>query len=220
MHGWGCDSKNLENVASILSHEFRVTLVDFYGFGKTPHPERVLKIEDYADSIIAIISNYKMINITLLGHSFGSRIAIFLAAKYPAFFKNIILLNPAGIKPFYGPIHYFKINLFKLIRALNLPIASFGSTDYLNLKGYKRDSFKNIVTFHLNKFLHKITIPTLIIAGKNDKVIKLYMVRKLTRMIKHAKCIVIDNASHFCHLERPNETLSVIKEFLGGSNDY
>jgi pimeloyl-ACP methyl ester carboxylesterase len=219
MHGWGCDQKNVQNIAKELSVEFRILLVDFYGFGKSRHPDRALYLKDFADSILDIIDAYKIKKLTLIGHSFGARVSIFLSAHYPEIVDKLILLNPAGIKPRRSIKYYFKIYHFKFKKYFGLSVANFGSLDYINSSSYLRLSFKNIIKEHLNPLLPLIQAPTLVIAGSNDKDIKPHMICKLSKMIKHNKTIILKNCGHFCHLEKPGETISIIKEFMGDSID-
>jgi pimeloyl-ACP methyl ester carboxylesterase len=60
----------------------------------------------------------------------------------------------------------------------------------------------------------KITIPTLIIWGKEDKVVPLKIGQQLHQDIPNSSLKIIDKCGHNPHEEKPNETVKFIKTFL------
>lgn len=75
------------------------TLVDFYGFGKTPHPDYPLTVKDYADGVLELMDKLNIEKATLVGHSFGGRIAIYIAAKYPEKVEKLVLVTARVLSP-------------------------------------------------------------------------------------------------------------------------
>jgi Predicted hydrolases or acyltransferases (alpha/beta hydrolase superfamily) len=114
LHGWGGDKNSLKNIGDALKGEFRVTLVDLPGFGGTPHPKYPLKLEDYVNAVVDLINFYKMSGVVLIGHSFGGRVALLLAARYGRLLDGIVLIDSAGLKPRRGVKYFLKARLTKL----------------------------------------------------------------------------------------------------------
>ena len=60
----------------------------------------------------------------------------------------------------------------------------------------------------------RITVPTLLIWGRYDRVIPLSIGERLNRDIPNSKLVVLDNVGHVPQEEKPEETIAVIKTFL------
>lgn len=218
LHGWGgcCDS--FRGLSNFLSSNFRVTLVDFYGFGKTPHPINVLKIDDYALSIVKIIHYYKMKNVILVCHSFGGRVGIKLAVKYGYLINKLILIDSAGIKPRRGLKYYFSIYKHKLLNLLKIKHVA-GSEDYKKLSETMRGTFKNVINEDLCPILKKIKTQTLIIWGEKDKETPIYMAKKMKKKIADSGLIIFENCGHYAYIERHKVFCIIIKNYLLGENN-
>ena len=102
LHGWGCNSSIFCAFQSRLK-EFNTIAVDLYGFGNTNLPTEAKdgwSSVDYADKIAVFIKSQNLKNLTVVGHSFGGRIAIVLCAKYPELVSRLVLISSAGLKRF------------------------------------------------------------------------------------------------------------------------
>ena len=219
MHGWGGNKDSLASLAAPFSREYRVTLVDLYGFGETPHPDKKLRLSDYADSVAELIRRYKMSSVVLVGHSFGGKVALCLARRYGALIDKMVLIDASGIRPKRSLKFHIRVILYKIRKKLGLvtPSDEHGSKDYRAAKGRLRDTFVSVVNTHLDRDLHYITLPVLLIWGAEDKETPLYMAKKLKRRLAHAILFVIENAGHFPYADQYAECLALIKKFVGGS---
>ncbi len=200
-------------LAKQLCSEYRVTLLDFYGFGETPHPDFALTLDDFVQSVIDIIQHYKMKSVILVAHSFGGRVAIKIAAKYGYLLEKMTLIDAAGLRPRRGVGYYFKVFRHKLLKFLNIQHKA-GSSDYRQLPDIKKKTFVNIVNENLVGLLPNITLPTLIVWGNNDKETPIYMARKLNKGIIGSGLVVLKGAGHHSYLDRPFEVLLILKSFL------
>ena len=77
-----------------------------------------------------------------------------------------------------------------------------------------QESFKKIVSEHLDYALDKIENQTLIIFGEKDTETPLYMAKRLNAGIKNSKLKIIKNAGHFCFIDKPFEFNDCVREFL------
>jgi len=218
LHGWGGSKESLKGLANALKSEFCVTLVDFYGSGDTPHPPHPLYLEDFVSAIVDLINYYRMSGVVLVGHSFGGRVAVMLAARYGHLLDRVILIDGAGIKPKRSFKYYFRLYKYKLCKLFKVKTLPKGSADYNALSGAARATFVNIVNFHLDNYLKYITLPVLIIWGESDTDTPLYMAKKLNR-IKNSSLVILQGAGHFSYLDCPSECSAAIKDFLGGADD-
>ncbi|MBR1747172.1 MAG: alpha/beta hydrolase [Clostridia bacterium] len=212
LHGWGGSTVSFLGVANQISDQYRVTLVDFYGFGKTPHPDYPLFVEDYAKSVVEIINKFKMSGVIIVGHSFGGRVAIRLASKWGYLLDKLVLIDSAGIKPRRGIKYYYRVYRHKLLKKLHITHQA-GSEDYNALSPIARESFKNIVNEDLTSELKKITMPTLLIWGNKDKDTPIYMARRMLKQITGSALIVFENAGHYSYLDGFRVFVSILKSF-------
>lgn len=198
--------------------EYRVTLVDFYGFGQTPHPDYPLTLDDFVKSIVDIINHYKMKSVSVIAHSFGGRVALKLAYKYGYMLDKLALIDSAGIKPRRGLKYYCRLYRHKLLKLLKIPHQA-GSEDYRKLSPLQRKTFVNIVNEDLSGILDKITLPTLIIWGNKDKETPIYMARKLNRKIRGSGLVVLKNAAHYSYLDFPLRVFLILRSFFAAETE-
>lgn len=189
----------------------RSLLIDLYGFGKSEHPDRPLTVGDYADGVMDLLDRKGVDGFVLVGHSFGGRVAIEIAAKKSERVKKLVLIDSAGVKPRRGPRYYFRVLLNKIKKRLGLK--TNGSHDYEALSGVMKKTFVNVVNYDQTPLLEKITAPTALFWGSEDKTTKLYMARTMKRKIKNCALFVIEGAGHFCFAEKPEKFMPVFKAF-------
>ncbi|MDD3946522.1 MAG: alpha/beta hydrolase [Clostridia bacterium] len=218
MHGWGGNKDSLAALALPFSREYRVTQVDLYGFGDTPHPDKALILDDFAEAVVALIRFYKMTSVVLVGHSFGGKVALWTARKYGMLIDRIVLIDASGMRPRRGLRYCYKVLLYKFRKNVGLSTRLSGSADYREAKGYQKQTFVNIVNTHLDKELSYITLPALLLWGANDADTPLYMGRKMARRLVRGRLIVLKGAGHFSYLDQYAECLAHIKAFIGGAN--
>lgn len=215
LHGWGGSRLSFFGVAKRLSASFRVTLVDFYGFGETPHPPFPIDLDYYVNGLKEVIRECKINEYILIGHSFGGRVAIKMAAASSQGLRGIALVDSAGLKPKRSVKFYFKLFLHKLLKKLHIR-HNFGSQDYKSLTYPMKSTFINIVGEHLDYLLPYIKIPCLAIWGDKDKDTPIFMAKKILKGIPQSRLVIFVGCGHFSYLQRPNEFYHLIKTFCGG----
>ena len=124
LHGWNLSGKRFESLVELLRKKgFRVLAPDFPGFGDEPAPLNAWHIWDYAEFLNGYITSHKLQSPLLIGHSFGGRVALAYAAKYPKNCKGLILTGAPGFSPVpKKKMLFFLIlaNCLKLIVLLNI----------------------------------------------------------------------------------------------------
>ena len=201
-------------VASYFMQNFCVHLVDFEGFGKSKEPKQAKTVADYANDVINLICEKDMKDLIIIGHSFGGRVAIEIASRYPNLVKKLVLVDSAGLKPHRKPSYFIKIWLYKIKKTLNLDISKCGSSDYKVLSPIMQKTFYNVVNYYQDSLLKAINAKTLIIFGKNDRETPIYMAKKLNKNIKNSKLILFDNCGHFPFLEDTYNFIRVVENFI------
>ena len=83
LHGWGQNIAMMKPIGDSLCSKYRITILDFPGFGESDEPDVAWTIGDYADLIKELINNLKIEKPIIMGHSFGGRVAIKYSSDNP-----------------------------------------------------------------------------------------------------------------------------------------
>lgn len=212
LHGWGGSKKSFAALSDALSSSYNVTLLDFYGFGDTAASEKPLFVRDYADAVIEILDKENIEKATFVGHSFGGRVALVLGSEYKERVDKLVLIDAAGVPPRRGLRYKIRVFLHKFLVKLGFKGLK-GSSDYAALTDTERQTFKNIVNEDLTPCLPKISAPTLILWGKDDKDTPLYMAEILKENIANSGLTVLEGG-HFAYLSSHHTVLNALKYFL------
>lgn len=199
-----------------LSSNFKVYAIDLPGFGQS-EVGVPFSVEEVADLIYSFTLKLAISKPILIGHSYGGRVAIVYASKYPVL--KLVLVSAAGIRQKLKFSKKLKIKIYKMLKKCHLPV-KMGSTDYQNADNVKRIMLVKAVNQDLCEFMVKIDTPTLLIYGVNDDVTPLKLAEQIKSKIKNSALIKIEDCGHFPYLERASYFSIVLMSFLlGDSND-
>lgn len=76
------------------------------------------------------------------------------------------------------------------------------------------ESFKASVSNDVSHVAHKLSLPTLLIAGSKDDITSVDKQHKLHETIPSSELHIIENVGHLIHYETPGEAASAITKFL------
>ncbi len=223
LHGWGQDVSTWWGVVDSLKEDFTVWMIDLPGFGRSEVPKSGFSNRDYAEVVRQWIEALDLKQPDLLGHSFGGRVAIKLAASHPEILGRLILEDSAGIKPgqdFLKPLIYVlaKVakqllpNWFNFRDRIRRSFYQSLEADYIDA-GAMKDTLTNLLEEDLSGDLDKVKSDVLLIWGENDRAVPLKYGRQMYRQIEKSKLEVIDGVGHFPHLENPDRFTYYVKDF-------
>lgn len=228
LHGWGASIESFNPVSNYLSKNNKVYVIDLPGFGSSDEPKRDFFIVDYANIINKFLKQLNIENSTLIGHSFGGRVIMKLVGDLGYTPKNIILVDSAGIKPKRKIDYYFKVYSYKTVKMLIKLFNSkdkaeeiiselrkkAGSTDYKTASDIMKKVLINTVNEDLRYCLPNIKVPTLLIWGENDKDTPVKDAKIIEKLIPDSGLIVFKNAGHYSYLDKLNDFLVIVNNFL------
>ncbi len=216
LHGWGASRTAFLFVAKRLATRYRVTVFDFAGFGDSEEPSEVYDVAKYADDVVKLMDICAIKTATLVGHSFGGRVAIYIATHYPDKVQRFVLVDSAGLKPRRKISYYLKVSLHKVLKKLGLKGLS-GSSDYSMLNPTMKRTFINVVNYYQDDDLRNIKVPTVVFWGNKDDETPLYMYRQFLKNIDGAQGFLL-NGGHFAYAEDSAKFLAVLLAFLQGTD--
>ena len=237
LHGWQSSKEKWQKVKEILEKEgIRVIVPDIPGFKPETRLNKTWNLDDYVewfkDFLFKKRTTYPELRegFFLLGHSFGGRLAIKFATKYPQKIEGLILVSAAGIKrnsfskEFLGlgakVAKDLKIEEVPVIRDFWQLFKKFfyryilRKTDYLEAKGALKETIKNILDEDLTPLLDKISVPTLILWGKKDKITSLKDALLMKEKIKNSKLKILERIGHNIYLENPELLAQKVSHFI------
>lgn len=214
LHGWGrrgADFKrSLDGIPALAP--------DFPGFGASPPPKAVMGASGFAEMILPLLDEFDSPPL-VVGHSFGGRVAVCLAAKHPGRVGPLLLTGVPLLRA--HPVRSPRTS-FRLMRSLNrIGLVSdhrmeelrqsHGSADYRSAEGVMRAILVKVINESYEEQLKVIESQTLLLWGSEDTEVPVSVARAavdIMRQAGHAEphLSVVDGVGHHLPIEAP-ETL-------------
>ncbi len=102
LHGFGGGSSAYEwsKVYPAFAADYRIVAPDLIGWGRSEHPARNYRIEDYLTTITEFLEQTCPGPVTVIASSLTAAFTIRVAIARPDLFKSLILTTPAGLSEF------------------------------------------------------------------------------------------------------------------------
>ena len=227
LHGWGASSRAFAPTMETLARSYTVWALDFPGFGLSLHPGDAWGVHDYAAFTLDAMTRLGLERTHLIGHSFGGRVSIVIAAGHADRVDRLVLVNSAGIRPprtlGLRARGFVARNGRRLLsqpiagragrRALEALYGRLGMSDYRDA-GPLRPSFVKVVNEDLSDLVPRIQAPTLIVWGGRDKETPVWMGRQMAQQIPGAQLVVFERAGHFAYLDEREAFDHEVTRFL------
>jgi len=210
LHGWGSNLNTFDNLVFQLNDDHTIYQIDLPGFGES-EIKQSYSLDEYSLILIELFKKLEIKNPIIIAHSFGGRVAIKIAANYPL--KKLVLISTPGIKERFNLKKEIKIFLYKLFKKINLKLNT-GSKDYNNSSELLKGVLVKAVNEDLSDSLMKITAPTLLVYGKRDKTVPLYIGKRINTKIQNSGLVIVSKCGHFPYIERYKYFLIILKSFL------
>ncbi len=97
MHGLFGSSRNWSQLAEKFAEQYQVYVIDLRNHGDSPHAQRM----DYptmAADVSALMDTHKIQSATILGHSLGGKVAMWLALTQPECVRQLIVIDIAPVQ--------------------------------------------------------------------------------------------------------------------------
>jgi len=113
IHGWVANKNQWVKWTRLLTKlGYRVWAIDLPGFGNSDSPENFWGIDEYVETVEEFVKDRRMKNITLLGHSLGSRLALVLASRIKDAEKVVVFgIAASRVSPIFTKIYTSSVKL-------------------------------------------------------------------------------------------------------------
>ncbi len=230
LQGWGTGLEIYDSVAADINDEYRVVQFDLPGFGGSDEPREAWDVDAYCDFFCKFMRVLGIEKADLIGHSFGGRMIIKLAARENLPFKigKIVLIDSAGVMPertFKQKISVKKYKFKKKIltiapvhalfpEVIDYWISKQGSEDYRNASPVMKKCLVMAVNEDLKDIMPLVRRETLLVWGDLDTETPLSDGRIMEERMPNAALVVLEGTGHYSFLYKPVEFASILRSFL------
>lgn len=240
IHGFGGNKDNFTRIASQLEG-YHLIIPDLLGFGESSKPmSAVYRSEAQAARLHELLQAKGLANrVHVGGNSMGGAISVAYAAKYPNDVKSLWLVDSAGFwsvgipKSLEGatlennPLlvnsneDFYKMYDFVMYKPPYLPksVKAVFAQERIANKELDAKILKQIVTDNVEeraKIVAHHNIPTLVVWGEKDQVIKPETVKLIKQIIPQAQVIMMPEVGHVPMIEAVGQTADDYKAFREG----
>ena len=216
LHGWGQNIQMMQPIGDRFSEKFRITILDFPGFGESGEPEVVWNISDYAVMLEEFVKKLGIKKPIIIAHSFGGRVAIRYSAHNPI--TKLVLFGSPCIKVQQNlPLSVKVLKGLKKLPGMNefgeKMKKYIGSRDYKAASPIMRKILVEVVNEDLSKYARAIEEPTLLIWGEYDTEAPVADAKELEKIMIDAALIVLPG-THYAYLENINQVCNILDNFF------
>ena len=238
LHGIGGHRQNWDDQLTFFAARgFNCIAPDFRGYGGSDDYEGPLDfVNDFSDDVLRTLDHCGVEQAHFVGLSMGGRVARWFWKLHPARVLSLTLANTqpgfdalgekateAFVSARLGPLlagHSPADNADKLARGLLGAAAAPDAYDKLlaAMTALHRTSYMKTVRASVEQdrgfVLNGINVPTLVIAGGEDKLYSPALATSMAQQIAGSKLKVIASAGHLSNIEQPDAFNQVLFEFL------
>ncbi len=230
LHGFTQTHESWQTLRESLNRTYKTIAPDLPGHGKSANG--TLSVSEIADEIVSAVNEPTV----FVGYSFGARIALHIALQHPALTRALVLVSATagledpkirqdrlrsdqalaerivaiGVEAFVD--EWLAQELFATLtpqnnqRSIRLSNTVDGLAESLRHAGTGSQE-------SLWERLNDIGCPTLLVVGEKDPKFVALAQRLHINLIRSE--LVVLNSGHSVHLERPQEFLELLDDFLG-----
>jgi len=223
LHGGG--GLRLAPAHDMLAKNHRIVAFEMPGFGTSAENRRSQSTEDLGRTMNAAVAALKLDRYRLMGTSFGSKVALWMALQNQETVECVVLISPAAIREKQGPVptHLGPEEAAALLfahperqprgapppRELVAKHAALTS----RLLGPPRDT-------PFEDRLRQLRLPVLALFGTADRVTPPEGAHLFQEILPKCYVVIVYDAAHAIDADRPEALASVVDDFLARKDRF
>ncbi|EID10493.1 alpha/beta fold hydrolase [Mycolicibacterium phlei] len=228
---------NWQNNIPTLAQRFRVLAPDIVGFGATERPADIIySLRTWTDHVWAFLDAHEIDRVAVVGNSLGGRIALQMATDHPDRISRMVLMGAPGVGMVptdglkalraYQPSREAMRDLLRNYFAVDPELI----TDELVETRYAASIADGAHETYRAMFfdpkhagsqlgitedeVRAIATPTLLVHGREDKVVPLSVSITMLDLLPNADLHVFSRCGHWTQIERGAEFSALVSDFL------
>lgn len=221
LHGWGRTHRDF----AALLEGFDAIALDLPGFGSTPEPEAAISAAGYAERVAPVFDELELPAV-LIGHSFGGRAAVALAAKHPEKVGGLVLTGVPLLRLEQGGRSKVALGyrLLRLAHRLGFVRGDlmerarqrYGSADYRAANGVMREILVKAVNETYEEEMRAVKCPVELVWGELDTAAPLAVGQGALDFLDEAELTVVAGCDHYTPSNAPEALREALRRRLEG----
>jgi pimeloyl-ACP methyl ester carboxylesterase len=210
-----------------LAERFKLIVPFHPGFGPSADDTTVDDVHDYRRHYLDLLDELEIDELLLAGHSMGGWIASYLAADNPRRVKRLVLAAPWGVRSDEHPtLDFFAVPGDQLPGYLTSdlsifeghapmpPTPEFLADRYRESTSAARLMWARPYDLKLHRWLHRLTMPTLLLWGDADAVIPAAQAPLWAELVPGAEIRTLPGVGHLM-FDESREAVDALGAFVG-----
>jgi pimeloyl-ACP methyl ester carboxylesterase len=210
-----------------LAERFKLVVPVHPGFGASADDPLIDDVHDYRRHYLDLFDDLGLGQVSLIGHSMGGWIASNFAADHPERVRRLVLVAPLGLKVDEHPT----VDIFTipgpdvgayLANDLSVfdghvpvpPTPEFLADGYREMTSAARVLWARPYDLKLSRWLHRLTMPTLLLWGEADRIVPVEQAPVWAQLIAGAEVRTLPGVGHLVFDETP-EAGEAVAGFVG-----
>ncbi len=208
------------------AEKFRVIIPFHPGFGESGDDPALSEMHDYVMHYLDLFAALGIDKVRLVGFSLGGLLAAKFAVEHGHRIERLVLVGPAGLRDKAHPmadvlklapeqIVSMLVNNFDVIKRYlpEKPDIDFMGERYREGGTLARLLWERPWDAKLPRYLHRLTMPTLLVWGEDDRLIPVQQAEFWRGLIPKADVAIFKNAGHLV-LDEKREAVDAVQRFL------
>ncbi|MDE1813689.1 MAG: alpha/beta hydrolase [Thaumarchaeota archaeon] len=233
LHGLGGYAERWSNIMPHLNKKYHIFAPDIIGYGQSDKPSVDYTPEFFIKFVFDFIESLEIKKTFIIGTSLGGQITAECAAVQNSVIEKIILISPAGIMKKSTPtLDAYTMaalypnkdsvkNAYQMMIGPGMQVSEISIERFVNNMSRPNAKMVFLSTLlglknapDIFEKLSKIDIPTLVIWGKDDKLIPFEYSHQFVSQIKNCEFVPMEGCGHSPYVEKPEKLAEIIIKFL------
>jgi pimeloyl-ACP methyl ester carboxylesterase len=210
--------------AATWTGDHEVLLPYHPGFGPSPVDPEVHEVRELVPHYLQLLDDLSITQVDVVGHSLGGWIAAQLAVHAPERIRRLVLACPAGLRvPEHPTADLFAMRPEVMLASLTTRPEVLGRPEDMTIDSivaqYRENTslarliWERNYDRSLQRWLCRITMPTLLLWGSQDQIIPVQQARAWESGMPNARTVIVEDGGHllFNETERAAE---LVADFL------
>lgn len=221
-----------------------IIVVDLLGFGKSCSPDSAVTVAQQVAALQSALDQRGISRVHLMGHSYGGMVSTLFASQYPERVRSLVLIDPLHRHFELRHLDSLQQRWGRPIEEVLLPrdLATYDAMMAVSVKDpfflpafmkqqvletiyqvnvEQREAMLRAVRRDEVQLKAKATganVPTLLVWGEGDALFPPRGAAQLARDFPQSRTVLIPNAGHIPHMERPFAVLDSLEAFFSAQS--
>ena len=210
-----------------LADRFRLVVPHHPGYGASADDASIDSIQDYVLHYLDLFDELGIDELTLAGLSMGGYMAATFAIQQAPRIQRLVLVAPIGMRvPEHPIVDIFSVPDEEILSYLATdmsvfeghapmpPTPEFLAERYRESTSTARVFWNRVYDPKLPKWLHRLTMPTLLLWGEHDRLVPVEQAAVWAEHIPNATVKTLPNAGHLL-FDETADAAAAVSEFAG-----